>query len=450
VNHVNRIPRLPALFLILTTFIVYFGATPSAHEIPADVTVRTFIKPEGQRLRLLVRLPMASIHDIDWPVRKDNSNLDLALVEPFLRQAADVWLMGSVDMYEGSTRLPPPEMTAVRLSLEDGSFGTYETALATIGSPRIPDDTGLLPTQGMLDVLLDYRIQSDQSRFSFHPRFDRFGLRVVTVLRFLTPDGKVRAFEYDEGDPGIVRLDPEWYQAAWNFVKMGFKHILDGPDHLLFLFCLVIPFRRFRALIPVVTAFTVAHSVTLIASAYDMAPGASWFPPFIETLIALSIVYMALENIVVSSPRRRWMMTFGFGLVHGFGFSFALRETLQFAGSHLLTSLLSFNVGVELGQIFVLALMVPALQLAFRYVVAERVGTIILSALATHTAWHWMVERYGVFRRFPITLPVMDAAFFADLMRWLMVAVALAGVMWLINVVRASRERRELSNPERT
>jgi hypothetical protein len=107
---------------------------------------------------------------------------------------------------------------------------------------------------------------------------------------------------------------------------------------------------------------------------------------------------------------------------------------------------LSFNVGVELGQIFVLALMVPALQVAFRYVVAERLGTIILSALATHTAWHWMIERYGVFRRFPIELPVLDAAFFADLMRWLMIAVALAGVMWLINVVRASRERRELSN----
>ena len=78
----------------------------------------------------------------------------------------------------------------------------------------------------------------------FHPRFEQFGLRVVTVLRFLPPDGAIRAFEYEGGDPGIVRLDPEWYQAAWTFVKMGFRHILDGADHLLFLFCLVIPFRR--------------------------------------------------------------------------------------------------------------------------------------------------------------------------------------------------------------
>ena len=107
----------------------------------------------------------------------------------------------------------------------------------------------------------------------------------------------MRAFEFD-GDPGLVRLDPRWHQAAWQFVKLGFFHILDGTDHLLFLFCLVIPFRRFRSLVAVVTAFTVAHSITLIASAYNLAPDALWFPPLIETLIAMSIVYMALENIV--------------------------------------------------------------------------------------------------------------------------------------------------------
>ena len=78
---------------------------------------------------------------------------------------------------------------------------------------------------------------------------------------------------------------------------------------------------------------------------------------------------------------RRWTMAFAFGLVHGFGFSFALRESLQFAGSHLLTSLLSFNVGVELGQLAVLAVMVPALQVLFRFVLSERIGTIMLSAL---------------------------------------------------------------------
>ena len=110
----------------------------------------------------------------------------------------------------------------------------------------------------------------------------------------------------------------------------------------------MIPFRRLGQLVLIVTSFTVAHSITLIASAFELGPTALWFPPLIETLIAMSIVYMALENIVLvgsrsqpqSNVHRRWMITFAFGLVHGFGFSFALRETLQFAGSHLLTSLL--------------------------------------------------------------------------------------------------------------
>jgi uncharacterized membrane-anchored protein YitT (DUF2179 family) len=196
----------------------------------------------------------------------------------------------------------------------------------------------------------------------------------------------------------------------------------------------VIPFRRFRGLIPIVTSFTVAHSITLIASAYNLGPDALWFPPLIETLIACSIVYMALENIVGGATiNRRWIITFGFGLVHGFGFSFALRQTLQFAGSHLLTSLLSFNLGVELGQLLVLILMIPLLEGLFRFVVAERMGTIILSALVAHTGWHWMTERYDKLRQFRFQWPVWNAAMLASLMRWLMAALILAGLIWLIS-----------------
>jgi hypothetical protein len=200
---------------------------------------------------------------------------------------------------------------------------------------------------------------------------------------------------------------------------------------LLFLFCLVIPFRKFRALIPVVTAFTAAHSITLIASAYNLGPDALWFPPLIETLIAASIVYMALENIAgAGSLQRRWMIAFGFGLVHGFGFSFALRQTLQFAGSHLLTSLLSFNIGVELGQLLVLSALLPVLYVLFRWVVAERMGTIILSALVAHTAWHWMADRWDTLRQFRFAWPAFDAALMASLLRWAMAGVFLAAVLW--------------------
>ena len=211
-----------------------------------------------------------------------------------------------------------------------------------------------------------------------------------------------------------------------------------------------------------VTAFTVAHSITLFASAYNLAPDALWFPPLIETLIATSIVYMALENIVGASNRRarkhaenllrtRELRVKRRGdrvrvrLVHGFGFSFALRQTLQFAGSHLLTSLLSFNIGVELGQLLVLVALIPALDLLFKYVVAERMGTIILSALVTHTAWHWMTERAAILRQFRFEWPVLDALFWASALRWMMLAVIAAGLYWLVFGVFKPQQRNKPS-----
>jgi HupE / UreJ protein len=295
--------------------------------------------------------------------------------------------------------------------------------------------------QGLLDAWLEYAIQSDRSDFSLHPRFDRLGLQVVSAIRFLPPNGVERAFEL-QGDPGLVRLDPRWHQAALRFVELGFEHILGGTDHLLFLLCLIIPFRKLRALVLIVTSFTVAHSITLIASAFGFAPGGLWFPPLVEVLIAMSILYMGLENIVGSDVRRRWIITFAFGLVHGFGFSFALRETLQFAGSHLITSLLAFNVGIELGQLLVLVVLVPLLELLFRFVVAERLGVIILSAFVLHTAWHWMIERGERLSRFP--WPAFDAATFASGIRALMLALSVAGVVWLVNAALRHRHEHRL------
>ena len=141
---------------------------------------------------------------------------------------------------------------------------------------------------------------------------------------------------------------------------------------------------------------------------------------------------MAFENIVGACLEYRWMLAFGFGLVHGFGFSFALRETLQFAGSHLITSLLSFNVGVELGQLFVLLLAIPVLEVVFRHVVAERMGTILLSALLVHSGWHWMTDRGSQLMQYRFRWPVLDASLAVSLMRWLMLILIVGGVAWLL------------------
>lgn len=420
-----------------------------AHEIPTDVTVQAFLKPEGRRLHLLVRAPLAAMRDVDYPTRGPGY-LDLARAEESLRTAASLWIADAVELYEDEDRLGGPRIVAVRVSLpSDRSFAGYEEALAHVTGPSLPDGTELHWSQGMLDVWLEYPIRAEGSRFSIRPGLERLGLRVVTILRFLPPGGAVRALELT-GDPGLVRLDPRWHQAALRFVELGFRHILQGSDHLLFLFCLVVPFRRFRPLVLIVTSFTVAHSITLMASAFGLGPDALWFPPLVETLIALSIVYMALENIVAPRLRRRWMITFGFGLVHGFGFSFALRDTLQFAGSHFLTSLLAFNVGVEIGQLLVLVVLVPALEGVFRLVAAERAGTIVLSALSAHTGWHWMVERFDRLHQFRFQGPALDASLLASVTRWLMLAVIAVGLFWLLFAVLLPPVRRGAGKEEAT
>jgi len=438
----RRIVRPRVIAALVAALILTPQLRTAAHDIPNDVTVQAFLKPEGQRLHLLVRVPLRACRDVDFPTRGPGY-LDLAKADASLRDAATLWISDNVELYEGDTRLSAPLVIAARVSLEsERFFESYDYALAHVTGARLPAETDLYWNQGLLDVLFECPINSDESYFSIHPRLAGLGLRVVTVLRFLPPGSGVRAFEFD-GDPGLVRLDPRWHQAALRFVEAGFFHILDGTDHLLFLLCLVIPFRRFRPLITVVTAFTVAHSVTLIACAYNLGPDALWFPPLIETLIAVSIVYMALENIVGSNVQRRWMIALGFGLVHGFGFSFALRQNLQFAGSHLLTSLLSFNVGVELGQLLVLVLMIPVLAILFRFVVAERIGTIILSALVAHTGWHWMIDRGERLARFG--WPAISTTQLVNVMRWLIVILILAGLGWLAFVVRCWAQR----GPER-
>jgi hypothetical protein len=407
------------------------GISAKAHEIPNDVTIQSYIRPEGKVLQFLVRVPLAAMRDVAFPDR-EGGYLDLAKSAPLLSDAATLWIANYVDFYEEDVKLPKPRIVFTRLSLPGREFATWEQAIKHVQAPPLPENTNLFWNQPDMDVLFEYPINSDQAHFSIHPALGRLGLRVITVLRFMPAKGEMRVLEYS-GDPGLVRLDPRWFQAAGQFIKLGFLHILDGTDHLLFLLCLVIPFRKFRSLVPVVTAFTVAHSITLIASAYDLAPSALWFPPLIEMLIAASIVYMALENITGKATiHTRWMVAFGFGLVHGFGFSFALRESLQFAGSHLLTSLLSFNVGVEMGQLLMLLIFIPALDMLFQYVTEERMGTIIVSALVAHTGWHWMMERWDKLSQFRISMPDMNAATIAALLRFLALIAGAAGLVWLV------------------
>jgi hypothetical protein len=410
------------------------------HEIPSDVTARLLVRPAGERLTVLVRVPLDAMRDTNFPTFGPGY-LDVPNAAGQLRDAAQLWVADNVEVYEDGRRLPLA-IAAVRASIpSDRSFDAFATALEHVHAAPLAAGLQLPWQQALLDIELGAPIRSADSLFSLRPNLERLGLRVVTAVRFFAASGVERVYQL-EGDAGVVPLDPRWHQSLLRFLEQGFHHILDGADHLLFLLCLVVPFRReLKTLIVVVTAFTVGHSVTLVSSAYGLAPQALWFPPLVETLIAASIFYMAVENVIAPSRRTRWAIACGFGLIHGFGFSFALQSTLQFAGEHVLTSLLAFNVGIELGQLLVLLLVVPALNVLFR-VVPERAGSIVLAVIVAHTAWHWLGERFEALRSFPLA-EVLGGLARSEL-PWLVAVSAAVVAAWRVAMrgPRLARERR--------
>ena len=148
-------------------------------------------------------------------------------------------------------------------------------------------------------------------------------------------------------------------RGAGSFFTLGIEHILTGYDHLLFLLALMLRGGGLWSLLKIITAFTIAHSITLGLAALDVVvlPGA-----LVESVIALSIAYVALENLLPRyAASRRWTVSFLFGLAHGFGFSSVLRE-IGLPKENLLLSLLNFNLGVEAGQLTVVLLVVPILM----------------------------------------------------------------------------------------
>lgn len=408
---------------ILVAAVLVSGAA-LAHDVPQKRLMNAFVNASGDRVEMVIRVPLDLMPSVRLPLK--GLEIDLDKAGSALQQAL-ASVAHDVALSEGDVELSPLSAKG-RLSLpSDRSFDDFEHARAHVETPQ-ERDVGIYSGQGFFDA---HYVYPPHARLSIHTLVNaELGEYVKLAVRYRAADGGSTALLISPAS-GSVPLNPAWYQAGGAFVAMGVAHILSGLDHLLFLFCLLIPLIGLRQVVPIVTSFTVAHSFTLIGSAYGVAPEGAWFPPFVETAIAASIVWMALENALGADLRRRWLVTGLFGLVHGFGFSYGLRENLQFAGTHLVVSLLAFNVGIEIGQLAVLAAMLPLLAFGRRYLrLGGRAGVILLSAVAAHTGWHWMLERFSALER--ARWPRMDLAAIAVLSRWVvgLIAVALL-VRWV-------------------
>jgi hypothetical protein len=427
-----------ALFLALTlqAFLV-------AHDIPDEIVVQSYVRPQQNQLQVLLRVPLLAIADANLP--KDGTGyLAMPYIDAALREAANQISNGIVFL-EGDERLTSYEMANARISLpSDRSFDTHEGALARVRGAKLPDATQVYYNQGFLDLELVFPIRSETSPFSMRVLFGR-GLanRTATYINFIRPDGDVRAFRIHDDTP-LVRLDPKTHQAAWVFLTAGFYRFLDGLDHLLFVIVLALPYRRARDLVKPIAAFAIGHSITLTIAAFGLARMDTWFAPTIGGLIALSLVYVSIENGVgrgfrsdagenPSRPRflrHRWVVALVFGLFHGLGFAIALQDTLQFAGSHPIAALVSYNVGLELGTLIILAIVLPAANLLFSQVVTERAGIIVSSVLIGHAGWHWMTERLAIAQL--SSWPLLDLNLLLTVVRWLLALTVVGGAVWFV------------------
>ena len=221
----------------------------------------------------------------------------------------------------------------------------------------------------------------------------------VTLLRDLYSDHRVlaeaatkagsRQFVFQGGNTWRVEPGaPSRWATAREFVKLGVEHIVTGYDHVLFLLALLLVAESLRHVVAIVTSFTLAHSVTLALATLGLVEPSG---RVVEAVIALSIAYVGVENILARRVRHRWLLTFAFGLVHGFGFAGILRE-MNLERSGLVLSLLSFNLGVELGQVAIVALLWPLLKALHRSARRPQVVRYASAAIAL-CGLAWFVER---------------------------------------------------------
>lgn len=162
---------------------------------------------------------------------------------------------------------------------------------------------------------------------------------------------KILSYESRELEIG----EKGFWQNAEQFVVLGLEHIFTGYDHILFVISLLFGAKTIRHILTLVTAFTIAHSITLALATFDIVQLPS---RFVESAIALSIIYVALINIFNQDSKHQPWLAFGFGLIHGFGFAGILSE-MRLDTNHMATSLLSFNIGIEIGQLLIVSLAFP-------------------------------------------------------------------------------------------
>lgn len=388
--------KLPAAlhpFLCSIAFVAVLAvpglAVANGADLPPEIVLQGFVKPEDGRLHLLVRVPLVLLASFALP-KRGPGYLDLGSIDDRLQQAAAA-TGRQIELREDGVALVPAVRAARIAVLSDRSFLSYEAALAHLEGPPLSADTDLFWNQGFFDTQLDYPIRSARGHFSIQVNVaPELGQRLKLRLRFLPAEGPAVSNELPGGS-GWIALDPRGYEAAWLFMKAGFVDAF-AFDRIVFLLCLVAPFRRFLSLLAVVMVLAGLQALTSTAIAQGALVDSPLFAPLCGASLGAAIVLLAIGNLAAPSLRRRWFVSALVGAVGGFSLGHVLAGVLQFAGTHPVVSVLSFNLGMALAQVVSLALALVVLRLLWDRLLGPALGVVVLSAVLGHMGWHWMVD----------------------------------------------------------
>jgi hydrogenase/urease accessory protein HupE len=362
-NRANHFSRFGPAILLILALLILATASAFAHD-PGLSAVR--LKLDGKKIAVRLTLARADITiiapmdaDRDGRITPSEFEAARARLESLARESFALSLDGS--------GLPP---SAVAVNLDEGDAIHFDLEFPPARGSRLI----------LRSLLIDKLPRGHRQFLSLLDAGDN-----AQSQRML--DAVNNSYECDLAALPIPHARPHAFRG---FLLLGVEHILLGFDHLAFLFALLIAGGKAREAVKIITSFTVAHSITLGLATMDVVK----IPPgVVEPLIAASIIYVGLENIFRREIKRRWLLTFAFGLVHGFGFASALGELGVGTGLRAVAPLLSFNLGVEIGQIAIAALVLPLIwklrrqpQFVIRYVPACS----IMIALA---GGYWLIER---------------------------------------------------------
>jgi hypothetical protein len=418
---------LSSIALVVALVFAAGFAHANGGDLPPQILLQGFVKPEDGRLELFVRIPLVLLANFALP-KRGPGYLDLARIDDRLREAAGA-AGREIELFEDGTRLVPTTGETRLALLSDRSFQSYLAARAHLRGPKLPVDTDLYGNQGFLDAALEYPIKSARANFSVRVGVaPELGQRIKLHLEFLPLSGPARSYDLPASSRRVP-LDPRWYEAAWTFVGSGFTDAF-AIDRLVFLLCLVVPFRQFWSLLAVVTVLTGLQALTLTANAWGATPDSRLLVPLFDTCLAVAVLLLAIENVVAPSLRRRWLISSVVGVLSGFGFGRLLADEWQFAGAYTLASAVSFNVGIALGEVVALALTFVALGILFTHVTGKRLGVVVLSALLGHMGWHWMTDAAHQLEH--AAAAIVSTGSVAGVVWWILVGLLVGGAAWFL------------------